>query len=66
MIGPCTCKSEQQDAIHGEGRRVFNPCGTQENPMWKCTVCLKMASRAKKEVIFTGRFVKKEGESKDV
>jgi len=43
MISSCTCKHADQDALHGRGRRVFNPC---KPGAWKagakphrCTVC---------------------------
>lgn len=66
MIGPCDCKNASQDRLHGKGQRVFNACGPVTNPQWRCTVCLKQIPRAAKSVVFTGKFAKKEGESKDV
>ena len=39
MIARCTCKSEQQDRLHGKEKRVFNK--TKESGMYRCTNCLK-------------------------
>lgn len=31
----CTCPHPNQDAVHGKGMRLFNPC----NKGFRCTVC---------------------------
>lgn len=44
MISSCDCKHTDQDALHGKGRRVFNPCKPSNWPQVKahrCTVCGK-------------------------
>lgn len=37
MIEKCSCKHDSQDALHGKGRRVFNP--TKSSGKIRCTVC---------------------------
>ena len=37
MIAKCTCKHEQQDKIHGHGKRAHNPMKTPDK--YRCTVC---------------------------
>lgn len=37
----CSCTSTQQDAIHGEGRRVKN----RREGGWRCTVCSDAEAR---------------------
>jgi hypothetical protein len=36
MIATCTCKHDDQDKLHGAGKRVFNP--TADGKI-RCTVC---------------------------
>lgn len=39
-IMECKCQNEQQDKIHGKGKRVFNR--TEKQPtgkVWRCTSC---------------------------
>jgi hypothetical protein len=44
-IFPCTCVNLHQDAIHGQGRRVFNKTA-KENPIqYSCTVCSAIKSK---------------------
>lgn len=42
MILTCTCKNEQQDKIHGKGKRVYNEA-TQNK--YRCTVCGNVKSK---------------------
>lgn len=35
MILQCTCKHEEQDKLHGKGKRVYNECKTKA----RCSVC---------------------------
>lgn len=39
----CTCKHEGQDALYGNGMRVFNPTGkgNDQGSGYICTVCGK-------------------------
>ena len=40
MIKKCNCKNKGQDAIHGEGNRVFNKLNSTTGlPKYACTVC---------------------------
>ena len=47
VILKCDCKNKYQDAVYGEGNRVFNvmnngkPVGTNTGPSARCTVCQK-------------------------
>ena len=44
MIGKCVCKHDGQDALHGKGKRVFNPTLKTKAPdliTYRCTVCTK-------------------------
>lgn len=34
---PCSCKNENQDAIHGKGMRLFNQLGDSDN--YRCSGC---------------------------
>lgn len=38
-IEPCVCKHETQDAMHGKGNRVMNPCKSNTGKGYRCTVC---------------------------
>ncbi len=39
-IQNCSCKSEQQDKLHGKSKRVWNPLQTKGKfTGYKCTVC---------------------------
>jgi hypothetical protein len=40
----CTCKNEQQDNIHGSGRRVHNK--TAKDDVYRCTVCSSTRSKS--------------------
>ena len=36
----CTCKHQQQDRLHGTGKRVFNLTLIKSSPpTYRCTVC---------------------------
>lgn len=37
----CICKSEFQDKIYGEGKRLHNMTSKQNNTVARCTVCSK-------------------------
>lgn len=41
MIAKCKCKNAQQDGLHGEGNRVFNPLKKQTNSpqVYRCSIC---------------------------
>jgi hypothetical protein len=39
IIKACTCKSEYQDAEHGNGMRVHNVPMNKENRNPTCTIC---------------------------
>lgn len=43
MIITCDCKHEQQDILHGKGKRVHNPMKKiPDMPQeYRCTVCKK-------------------------
>jgi hypothetical protein len=40
----CTCQHEDQDEIHGKGRRVFNSLPKEKDrpQEYRCTVCLRV------------------------
>lgn len=35
----CNCVNVQQDALHGEGRRVFNRTAKGDGKTYRCTSC---------------------------
>ena len=35
----CTCKSDGQDKLHGDGVRVHNKSNKSAHNTYKCTVC---------------------------
>jgi len=45
MIRSCTCSCPGQDALHGTGRRVFNPAYAGKLPVWRCSICLATHDR---------------------
>lgn len=36
-VKKCSCKSDTQDKLYGQGNRLMNPC----NKGYRCTVCGK-------------------------
>lgn len=52
QIVKCKCKHEQQDAIHGEGKRVANHCAKAQHLGMKaarCTVCSTLHTQVQQE-----------------
>lgn len=45
MIVKCVCKHEQQDNLHGKGKRVANETAKGE---YRCTVCGAMHKGAQR------------------
>ena len=37
----CNCRSENQNKLYGENKRVFNLTAISGDKTWRCSVCLR-------------------------
>lgn len=47
---PCSCFHPGQDALYGQGLRVFNETAKRrgEQPVYRCTVCTREKTKGEK------------------